>query len=109
MLVHGIQLPAMLDLAGKKPWEVSHLDTLQLWKFGDYKHFTSLKLLTKLFDIPSPKDDIDGSDVGRVYWEDQDLERITRYCERDVVAVIQLYLRMSGLPIIEEAHIHYSS
>ncbi len=102
MLVHGIRLPELLDLAGKKPWDVAHLDTMELWKFGDYKHYTSLKLLTKLFGIPTPKDDIDGSDVARVYYEERDLDRIELYCRKDVVATAQLVLRYRNEPLIEE-------
>ena len=64
-IIKGIALPAKLNLVGKKPWEIPHLDTLEMWKFGDYKHFTSLKLLAKVLGIPSPKDDIDGSEVAR--------------------------------------------
>jgi hypothetical protein len=93
MLVNSVKLPKVLDVPGKKPWEVKFIDTMELWKFGDYKHFTSLDLLTHVFDIPTPKDDIDGSMVGKVYWEDGDLERIVQYCEKDVLAVAQLLLR----------------
>ncbi len=102
MLVHGLQLPRILDVAGAKPWEVKDvlLDTLQLWKFGDYKHYTSLALLCALFNIPTPKDDIDGSQVARVYYEENDLDRIVRYCEKDTLAVANLFLKYKGLPII---------
>ncbi len=103
MVIHQLPLPNVLNIAGKKPWETKHLlDTLELWKFGDYKHYTSLNLLTAIFDIPSPKDDIDGSEVGRVYWEETDLDRIAKYCEKDVIAVIQLLLRYMRLPLLEE-------
>jgi DNA polymerase elongation subunit (family B) len=102
MLVNGIPLPDILNVPGKKPWEVAFIDTLELWKFGDFKHYTSLDLLTYLFDIPTPKDDIDGSMVGKIYWEDKDLERIVRYCEKDVVAVIQLFMRYKCEPIISQ-------
>lgn len=96
-LINGLPLPAILaDIQSKKPWEVRLLDTLQLWKFGDYKSFTSLDLLCAVFDIPSPKDDIDGSQVGQVFWEEKDYGRIARYCERDVVATAQVLLRMCG-------------
>ena len=105
ILINGLQLPAVLDIASKKPWEVSHLDTMQLWKFGDYKSYTSLALLTALFNIPTPKDDIDGSDVARVYWQEHDLERIVKYCQKDVVAVVQLFLRFQGKPLIREENI----
>lgn len=108
MLINGIKLPAVLDIAGKKPWEISHLDTLELWKFGDYKAFTSLALLCHVFNIPTPKDDISGADVARVYYEDHDLERIKVYCEKDVVALIQLFLRMKGDSLVSESDIQYS-
>jgi len=93
MIINSISLPIKLNLFGKKPWEVPHLDTLELWKFGDYKHFTSLKLLTKVLGVPSPKDDIDGSEVARVYYEEKDIDRIITYCEKDVIAVAQIFLR----------------
>jgi uncharacterized protein YprB with RNaseH-like and TPR domain len=93
MIIKSISLPSKLNLFGKKPWEVPHLDTLELWKFGDYKHFTSLKLLTKVLGVPSPKDDIDGSEVARVYYEEKDIDRIITYCEKDVIAVAQIFLR----------------
>ena len=102
MLIHGISLPEILDLAGKKPWEVPHLDTMELWKFGDFKNFTSLELLAALFDIPTPKDDIDGSQVGKVYWEDHDLERIVNYCQKDVLTIAQLFLRYQGKPLLND-------
>ncbi|SHJ46036.1 3'-5' exonuclease [Aquimarina spongiae] len=94
MIVHQIALPYKLNLFGKKPWEVPHLDTLDLWKFGDYKHYTSLKLLTHILGIPSPKDDIDGSQVRNVYYEEDDIDRIIDYCEKDTVAVAQILLRL---------------
>ena len=93
MIINGIALPNKLNLFGKKPWEVPHLDTLELWKFGDYKHFTSLKLLTKVLGIPSSKDDIDGSEVARVFYIEDDIDRIITYCEKDVIAVAQIFLR----------------
>lgn len=106
-LINGLNLPNILNTAGKKPWEVNHLDTLQLWKFGDYKNYTSLNLLTAIFDIPTPKDDIDGSMVNQVYWEDNDLERIMIYCQKDVVALTQLFLRMNNLTLVNEDNILY--
>jgi DNA polymerase elongation subunit (family B) len=109
MLINGISLPSILDIAGKKPWEISHLDTMELWKFGDYKAYTSLALLCHVFQIPTPKDDISGADVARVYYEEKDLERIKVYCEKDVVALIQLFLRMRGNQLVEESEIHYSA
>ncbi len=102
MLINGITLPGSLDVAGKKPWEVNFIDTLELWKFGDYKHYTSLNLLTNIFDIPSPKDDINGSEVAGVYYEENDIERIARYCEKDVLATAQLFLRFKGEPLIDD-------
>ena len=104
-LVNGISIPSILDLAGKKPWEVAHLDTLQLWKFGDYKHYTSLNLLTTIFNIPTPKDDIDGSMVNDVYWKEKDLNRIANYCQKDVVALTQLFLKFRNDSIIEQENI----
>lgn len=101
-VINGIDLPRMLDIAGKKPWEVRHLDTMELWKFGDYKHYTSVKLLTHILGIPTPKDDIDGSQVGRVYWEDKDLERIARYCQKDVLAVCQIMLKYRNEGLLRE-------
>ncbi len=102
ILVNSIALPDILDLAGKRPWEIRHLDTLELWKFGDYKHYTSLELLAAIFDIPTPKDDIDGSEVAKVYWEDKDLERIAVYCQKDVLTTLQLFRRYQGLPLVKE-------
>ena len=105
MIIHQIVLPQKLNLFGKKPWEVAHLDTMELWKFGDYKHYTSLKLLTSILGIPSPKDDISGSDVAKVYYEENDLERIVQYCEKDTVAVAQLVLRFNNEPLLKESEI----
>jgi DNA polymerase elongation subunit (family B) len=103
MLVHQMPFPPMLDITGKKPWETKHmLDTLELWKFGDRKSFTSLKLLAAVLNFPSPKDDIDGSEVGRVFWEENDLDRIALYCEKDVLATVQLFLRFRRMPLLEE-------
>lgn len=90
-LIHGIHLPDSLDTRGRKPWEIQHLDTLDLWRFGDYKNYTSLQLLTNIFGIPTPKDDIDGSMVCDIYWKQHDLPRIVEYCQKDVVAVLQLF------------------
>lgn len=93
LLINGIEIPAQLQIAGKKPWEVGHLDTMELWKFGDYKSYTSLNLLTTIFNIPSPKDDIDGSQVNQIYWQQNNLERIVTYCQKDVIATAQLLRR----------------
>jgi DNA polymerase elongation subunit (family B) len=108
LLIHGITLPTVLDIAGKKPWEISHLDTMELWKFGDYKAYTSLALLCHIFQIPTPKDDISGEDVARVYYEEKNLERIKVYCEKDVVALIQLLRKMMGKSLIKEDKIIFS-
>jgi len=96
MLIHGIALPPQLDISGLKPWQVPHLDTLELWKLGDRKNYTSLKLLAAVFGLPTPKDDIDGAQVGRVYWEEENLPRIVRYCEKDVVTLVSVYLHITG-------------
>jgi uncharacterized protein YprB with RNaseH-like and TPR domain len=106
-LINGLKLPKILNIAGKKPWEINHLDTMELWKFGDYKSYTSLNLLATIFNIPTPKDDIDGSDVARVYWEEHNLERIATYCQKDVITVAQLLLRYKGEPLINEKNIVY--
>ncbi|MGB5942253.1 MAG: 3'-5' exonuclease [Leeuwenhoekiella sp.] len=105
MIINGINLPFKLNLFGKKPWEVPHLDTLELWKFGDYKTFTSLKLMTKILGIPSPKTDIDGSQVRDVYYEENDLDRIVEYCERDVVAIAQIILRLRNETLLKDDEI----
>ena len=105
MLIHDLPLPSKLNLFGKKPWEVPHLDTLELWKFGDYKHFTSLKLLTNILGIPSPKDDISGSDVCKVFYEENDPQRIITYCEKDVVAIAQIILKFRQEKLLEEAEV----
>ena len=103
LLINQMPLPTSLDIAGKKPWETKHfLDTLELWKFGDYKNYTSLNLLAAVFGFPTPKDDIDGSQVGRVFWDEDDLERIAVYCEKDVLAVIHLLMKYKRMPLIEE-------
>lgn len=105
MLLNGVKLPKALNLAGKRPWEINHLDTMELWKFGDYKSYTSLNLLAAIFNIPTPKDDIDGSDVARVYWEEKNLKRIVTYCQKDVLTVAQLLLRFMNQPLIEDKNI----
>lgn len=105
MLINGVKLPKILDIAGKKPWEVMFLDTMDLWKFGDYKKYTSLNLLTHIFNIPTPKDDIDGSMVADVYWKDKDIQRVVRYCEKDVLAVVQLLLKYKGEELIKQENI----
>ncbi len=99
ILINNLILPTPLDSAGKKPWQINQLDTLELWKFGDYKHYTSLELLTTIFRIPSPKDDICGSEVANVFWKDNNLARIVKYCEKDVFAIACLMLKYKGLKI----------
>lgn len=106
MLLNGIKLPYVLDNSGKKPWEVNFLDTMEMWKFGDRKNFTSLDLLTTIFNIPSSKSDIDGSMVNQVYYEEENgLERIRKYCQGDVIATAQLFLKMNALPVVDEKNI----
>ncbi|MFA5971519.1 MAG: 3'-5' exonuclease [Lentimicrobiaceae bacterium] len=105
MIVLGIAIPQILDLSGKKPWEVNHLDTMELWKFGDYKNFTSLDLLAAILDIPTPKDDIDGSQVAEVYYKENNLQRIVHYCTKDVLTVAQIFRRYRGEALIEESSV----
>ena len=106
MLLNGIKLPALLNIPGKRPWQTPHLiDTLEYWKFGDYKNYTSLDLLTSIFGLPTPKDDLDGSLVGEAYWVNNDIESIVNYCEKDVVSVMQLYLKFNGIEPIEDGKI----
>jgi len=109
LLINGIKLPAAFDIAGKKPWEVPFIDTMELWRFGDYKNYTSLKLLTHIFGIPSPKDDIDGGQVASVYWQEKNLPRIVRYCEKDVLSIAQLLLRYKGLKLIDVENVFSTS
>lgn len=105
MIINGISLPGKLDLFGKKPWEVPHLDTMELWKFGDYKHYTSLKLLAHVLGIPSPKEDMDGSMVRDVYYKEKNLDRIITYCELDVVTLAQVFLRLRSDHLLEDSEI----
>lgn len=105
MIINGLSLPDKLNLFGKKPWEVAHLDTMDLWKFGDYKHYTSLNLLTHILGIPSPKQDIDGSQVASVYYKEKNLDKIVKYCERDTIAVAQLLLRFNNLKLLKDNEI----
>lgn len=105
MIILGIALPNKLQLFGKKPWEIPHLDTLEMWKFGDYKHYTSLKLLTEILHVPSPKDDIDGSEVAKVFYQEKNIDRIITYCEKDVVAIAQIFLRYRQEELLEEDEI----
>jgi 3'-5' exonuclease len=102
MIINGLTIPGILDNAGKKPWEVKLLDTMDLWKFGDYKNYASLDLLTSILGIPTPKDDIDGSMVAGVFYKEDDIKRIVYYCEKDVLAIARVLLRFMNLPGIEE-------
>ena len=104
-LINGVKIANILNTPGAKPWQIRHLDTLELWRFGDYKHWTSLELLTTIFDIPSPKGDIDGSQVYKVYWQDKDLQRIAKYCQNDVIAVAQIFMKFSSRELIKEENI----
>lgn len=108
ILINGLKIPSILNMAGKKPWDIRHIDTMELWKFGDFKNYTSLELLTHVFNIPTPKDDIDGSMVAQIFYESKDVERIAKYCEKDVVATIQLLLKYQGEPLVNEADIYSS-
>jgi DNA polymerase elongation subunit (family B) len=105
MLINNIPIPAVFDFQSMKPWETPVLDTLHLWRFGDYKHYTSLKLLAAVLGIPSPKDDIDGSQVGNVYWKEKDLNRISIYCEKDVATTANIILRFKGIPLLNESQV----
>jgi uncharacterized protein YprB with RNaseH-like and TPR domain len=109
MVVNHVPIPQILKLSGKKPWEVNHLDTLELWKFGDYKSYTSLNLLAYTLGIPTPKDDIDGSKVHEVYWKEKNMTRIVNYCQKDVVTVAQVYLRMQGESLLKDSNIEIKS
>jgi predicted PolB exonuclease-like 3'-5' exonuclease len=104
-VVGGLKLPRVLDTAGKKPWELNFIDTLELWKFGQFRHYASLALLAEILGVSNPKDDLDGSQVAEVYYREKDLERITRYCEKDVLAVAQVLLRLSGEDLIPEENV----
>lgn len=104
-LINSLELPALLDNAGKKPWEIRHLDTMELWKFGDFKSYTSLNLLAEVFNIPSPKGDMDGSMMYKVYWEDKDWDRIVRYNHRDVITLAQLYRKFRGETVLEDSQV----
>lgn len=106
-LINGLTLPEVFNISGKKPWEINFIDTLELWKFGDFKNYTSLKLLTAVFGIPTPKDDIDGSQVAMVYYKEKDLNRISLYCQKDVVATAQVFLKLNSLETIKPANIEY--
>jgi uncharacterized protein YprB with RNaseH-like and TPR domain len=107
LIINGLPLPYKLNLFGKKPWEITHLDTLELWKFGDYKHYTSLKLMAHVLGIPSPKDDIDGSQVAHVFYKEKDIDRIVIYCQKDVVTTAQIFLRLRGNELLVDEEVFY--
>jgi len=107
MLINNLHLPKLLQLQGLKPWEIKHIDTMELWKFGDYKNFTSLNLLAHTFGIPSPKDDIDGSQVSKTFYEDNDLPKIETYCKKDVITLARVYNRFIGLGNLNDDDIIY--
>lgn len=108
LLINGIAIPTNLDFQNMKPWETNMIDTFQYWRFGDYKNYTSLKLLAAALNVPSPKDDIDGSMVGRVYWEEKNLERIAIYCQKDIVTVANIILRFKSLPLLETEQVVFA-
>ena len=107
MIIHRIDIPEKLNLFGKKPWEIPHLDTMELWKFGDYKHFTSLKLMANVLGIPSPKEDIDGSMVRDVFYKEKDIDRIVTYCELDVITIGQVFLRLRNEDLLIDDEIKH--
>jgi 3'-5' exonuclease len=109
MLVQNLSLPGALNLSGRKPWENPHLDTMELWKFGDYKHYTSLDLLATIFGIPTSKTDMDGSQVNGVYYKEKNLEKIKTYCTHDVVVLTQLYLKLKGMPLVDTQNIIHTA
>ena len=105
MIINDVCMPSILAISGKKPWEINHLDTMEIWKFGDYKNYTSLNLLAHVLGVPTPKDDIDGSMVGHVYWVEKNIDRIVHYCQKDVITVAQVYLRLNREPLIPDCNI----
>ncbi|MEO8766542.1 MAG: ribonuclease H-like domain-containing protein [Ginsengibacter sp.] len=109
MLVNNIEIPRYIDFQNMKPWETPMLDTLHLWRFGDYKHYTSLKLLAAVLGVPSPKNDIDGSKVGEVYWTEKNLERIALYCQKDVATVANVILRFKNMPLLRDDQIIFAA
>lgn len=108
MVINQIKFPPVLDISGKKPWQTSHiLDTMDMWRFGDFKNYTSLALLAGALGIASPKDEMDGSAVGYVFWNEEDIDKIVTYCQKDVVTVVQVMMRYAGLPLLDKAGIEY--
>jgi 3'-5' exonuclease len=109
MLIHGMSLPVLLNLSGRRPWENPHLDTMEMWKFGDYKHYTSLDLLAAIFNIASSKTDMDGSQVNTVYYHEKNFEKIKSYCVSDVVVLTQLFLKLKGMKLVDEKNIVHTT
>src|SRR5690606_7785256 len=107
LIINNLPIPVLLNIAGKKPWEINHLDTMEMWKFGDYKSYTSLNLLARTLGISTPKDDIDGSMVAKVYYEEKDIDRIVTYCQKDVITTAQIFLRFNGEKQIENTNIEF--
>ncbi|MFC2112480.1 3'-5' exonuclease [Bacteroidota bacterium] len=105
IIILGEKLPGVLNIAGKKPWELNFIDTMELWKFGEFRNYTSLALLTEVLGISNPKDDLDGSQVAEVFYKEKNHERIARYCEKDVLAVAQVLLRLRGEKLIPEENV----
>jgi 3'-5' exonuclease len=104
-IINNLSIPKILQTGGKKPWDLRLLDTMEMWKFGDYKNYTSLELLAHTLCIPTPKDDIDGSMVGDIYWKEKDIARIAAYCQKDVITIVQVYLKLTGNLLIENENI----
>lgn len=105
LLINGMPIPEYIDFQNMKPWETNSIDTFQYWRFGDYKNYTSLKLLAAALGIASPKDDIDGSQVGEVYWKENDLQRIVTYCQKDIITTANILLRFKNMPLIEHNNV----
>ena len=108
LIINELPIPTQLDISGKKPWEIGHLDTMELWRFGDFRSYVSLNLIAAALGIPSPKDDINGEDVYRVYYEENDLERIRVYCEKDVLTTAQILRRLRNEPPIAQEAVSYA-
>ena len=110
MLIHDLPLPKLLQIMGKKPWDTPHLlDTMEMWKFGDIKAYTSLELMAAVMGVPTSKDDIDGSQVGKVYFETGEVDRIARYCQKDVAVMAQVFMRLHGMPVLPENQIIFNA
>jgi 3'-5' exonuclease len=105
LLINSLPIPEYMDFQNMKPWETNIIDTFQYWRFGDYKNYTSLKLLAAALGIPSSKDDIDGSQVGEVYWKENNLQRIVTYCQKDIVTTANIVLRFKNLDLIGENNV----